>query len=93
MGMYRNSCGESHTLTGCAVPARLLGFLAAEAEAGWIRPVLSSGHSLCIRWVEPLSTLRAAVPFGLRVTFHSGAVVCCYVAPDGLKLRGHRPSW
>ncbi|GAA2970202.1 hypothetical protein GCM10010519_01790 [Streptomyces lactacystinicus] len=33
-----------------------------------------------IRWVEPLSAANGAIPYGLHVTFHCGAVVCCYVA-------------
>lgn len=33
-----------------------------------------------IRYVEPLSAAAGSIPFGLRVTFHSGAMVCCNVA-------------
>ena len=32
-----------------------------------------------IRWVEPFSTLKGSIPFGLRVVFHCGATVCCYL--------------
>ncbi|MEU8759432.1 hypothetical protein [Streptomyces sp. NPDC048659] len=42
--------------------------------------VLTARRDPFIRRVEPLSAANGAIPYGLHVTFHCGAAVCCYVA-------------
>lgn len=60
-----------------ALPAR--GATQLTAVERHLIKALTARQDPLVRWVEPLSTLKTAIPFGLRVTFHNGAVVCCYV--------------
>ncbi|MCM2430955.1 hypothetical protein [Streptomyces sp. RKAG337] len=65
-------------LRAAALPGR--GRTAMTAVERYLISVLTARQDPYVRWVEPLSALGGSIPYGLRITFHSGAIVCCYVA-------------
>lgn len=65
-------------LPAAALPA--VGKTPLTAVEQYLAGVLTARQDPFIRRVEPLSAANGAIPFGLNVTFHCGAAVCCYVA-------------
>ncbi|MFI6112756.1 hypothetical protein [Kitasatospora sp. NPDC051164] len=65
-------------LRAAALPA--VGKTPLTAVERYLVGVLTARQDPFIRPVEPLSAANGAIPFGLNITFHCGAAVCCYVA-------------